>query len=76
MLFESHVVSTLASVVGELEGFVVMCWFVQVCIFDGILGTRIGGQGPSANEHLGRLWELIENARVLTRLSVQFVVRC
>ena len=47
MLFESHVVSTLALVVGQLEGFVVMCWSVQVCIFDGILGTRVGGKGPA-----------------------------
>ena len=82
MLFQSHVVSTLALVVGQLKGSVVMCWSVRCVFFDGILGTRVGGQGrefisPSANEHLhlARLLEMIETARVLTWLSVHFIVR-
>ena len=70
-------VLTLALVVGQSHGFACMCWSVQVCVFDGILGTRVGGQGPSAKEHLVRLSELIENvvSCVLTWLSVHFIVR-
>ena len=52
-----------------------MCWSVQMCVFDGILGATVGSKGRSANEHLARLLELIENARVLTWLLVQFIVR-
>ena len=77
MLFQSHVVSTLALVVGQLKGFVVMCWSVR-CVFSMVFLVRgLGGKGPSANEHLhlARLLEMIETARVLTWLSVHFIVR-